>query len=400
MYAQQSLRMIALCAVVFGYGVLVASPPGSFERTANQATPTRPSLVPAPGSPIAAPRGVLAAGDINGDRFADLLLFADKRLNVFFGAADRRWHKEPDVSVDVASEGSKMALGDVNHDGKQDVIIADHNSYAVTVLVANGDGRFAPATGSPFVARDGNQPHTHGLAVADINGDSHLDIVTANNSDGDLSLLLGDGKGKFARAPRSPFPCGPSPYPIAARDINADGYVDVLVPNSAHGDREVKTLTVLLGNRRGELTAAPGSPLVCDATVWYAAAGDLNGDRRPDIVATHSEGGSGATIWINAGHNKFASAPGSPLQFGHGAWGVEVADMNRDGNADLVVAADESIRLLLGDGTGRFKPAVGSPFKTGKGAWRLVVADFNGDGKPDVATRCVEAKSLEILLGN
>ena len=48
-------------------------------------------------------------------------------------------------------------------------------------------------------AREGNQPHTHGLAVADINGDSHLDIVTANNSDGDLSLLVGDGNGKFVR---------------------------------------------------------------------------------------------------------------------------------------------------------------------------------------------------------
>jgi hypothetical protein len=235
--------------------------------------------------------------------------------------------------------------------------------------------------------------------AADVNGDGHVDIVTANNSDGDLSVLLGDGTGKLVRGPGSPFPCGKSPYPIAASDINGDGYADILVPNAAHGDAEIKTLNVLLGSGRGDLTSAPGSPLVCDATVWYAAAGDLNDDERPDIVATHSEGGTGATIWMNTGEGKFVPAPDSPLDFGHGAWGVEIADMNCDGNADLVVAADESIRVLQGDGSGRFQPAPGSPFATGKGAWRLVVADFNGDGKPDVATRCVEANQLEILVG-
>jgi hypothetical protein len=79
---------------------------------------------------------------------------------------------------------------------------------------------------------------------------------------------------------------------------------------------------------------------------------------------------------------------------------VEIADMDRDGKADLVIAGDEAIRLFVGDGRGGFQPAAGSPYPTGKGAWRLVVADFNGDGKLDVATRCVEANRLEILFGD
>jgi hypothetical protein len=369
------------------------------KRTGDAARSNRPSLIPAPGSPVAIAGGALAAGDVNGDAFADLVLVAGKRLNIFFGGADRTWQKEPDVDVDLAADASEMVLADLNQDGKRDVVIADHDSYTVSVLLGRGDGRFVPAEGSPLVAREGNQPHTHGLAVADVNGDTHFDIVTANNNDGDLSLLLGDGKGKFIRAPRSPFSCGKRPYPIAASDINGDGYADVLVPNAVP-DSEVKTLTVLLGTSRGDLAPAPFSPLVCDATVWYAATGDLNGDKRPDIVATHSEGFSGATILLNAGEGKFVAAPGSPLEFGHGAWCVEIADMDRDGNADLVVAAGESIRVLHGDGSGRFTSAAGSPYKTGKGAWRLVVADVNGDGRPDVATRCVEANQLEIFLGN
>jgi FG-GAP-like repeat len=213
-----------------------------------------------------------------------------------------------------------------------------------------------------------------------------------------LSLLVGNGMGRFLRAPGSPFPCGNSPYPIAASDVNGDGCADILVPNATHGDEEVKTLTAMLGDKQGNLSAGPGSPFECGATVWYVAAGDLNGDKRPDVVATHSEGNTGATILLNDGEGRFTPAPGSPLEFDHGAWGVAIEDMNRDDKADLLVAADESIRLSLGDGSGRFTPAVGSPFPTGKGAWRLAVGDFNGDGRLDVASRCVEALQIDVFL--
>jgi hypothetical protein len=370
------------------------------DGTGAAAPPNRPVLVPAPGSPIAATGGSLTAGDVNGDGCADLVLVAGKSLKVFFGGANRVWKSEPDVSTDLAGGGSEMALADVNHDGRQDLVLADHDSYAVAVLLGSGDGKFLPATDSPFPAREGTQPHTHGLAIADFNGDGHLDIATANNTDGDISLLLGDGKGKFVRAAKSPFACGKSPYPIAATDINGDGHVDVLVPNAAHGDDQAKTLTILQGNGKGELAPAANSPVTCDSRIWLVATGDLNGDQRPDVVATHSEGGSGVTILLNAAGGKLSPAAGSPLKLAHGAWGAKVADMNRDGNADLVVAADEHIRVFQGDGRGGFKPAEGSPFKTGKGAWRLTVADFNGDGRLDVATRCVEANRIEIWRGN
>jgi hypothetical protein len=238
------------------------------------------------------------------------------------------------------------------------------------------------------------------LAVADWNADGHADIVMANSSDGDVSLLLGNGKGQFARAPQSPFPCGRSPYPIAATDINVDGRPDVLVPNAEHGDSAPTTLTVLLGNRQGGLEPAPNSPVICESKLWYVAVGDLNSDGRQDAVATHIEGKTAATILLNDGAGQLKLAPSSPLELGHGAWGTQIADMNRDGKADLVVAADEAIRAFFGNGRGGFQPAAGSPYPTGKGAWRLVVADFNNDGKLDVATRCVEANQLEILFGN
>jgi hypothetical protein len=366
-----------------------------------EVAPDHPLLIPSAGSPIAVARGgTLAADDVNGDGCGDLVLLVGKNLSVFFGGVDGAWPPEPDIKSDLSAEASELVLADLNGDSKQDIVFADHDRNDVAVMLGTGDGHFKPVKGSPFVAFEGTQPHTHGLAVADVNGDGHVDIVMANNNDGDLALLLGDGKGTFARAPKSPFSCGKSPYPIAVSDINSDGCADVVVPNAAHDNPELQRLTVLLGNPNGELKSAPFSPLKCDATVWYAATGDLNGDKQPDIVATHTEGHSGATVLISSGQGTFVPAPLSPLQFGHGAWGVEIADMNRDGKGDLVVAADEHIQVFLGDGQGAFHPASGSPFKIGKGGWRLAVADFNGDGKLDVASKCVESNHIAILSGN
>jgi hypothetical protein len=77
---------------------------------------------------------------------------------------------------------------------------------------------------------------------------------------------------------------------------------------------------------------------------------------------------------------------------------MAIADVNADGKPDVVAAAGDGVRIMLGDGQGGFQSAPGSPFATSKGAWQLAVGDVNGDGKPDVATSNVESDSVTVLL--
>lgn len=352
-----------------------------------------PLLVPAPGPPLALQAGTIAAADLDADGKPDLLV-RGQGLHVLLGDGTGRFRAAPGSPVVLPKDAGEIAVGDVNEDGKLDVAIAAHNSYAVELLLGDGAGRFAKAPGSPVPAKEGKRPHTHGLALGDLDGDGDLDLVTANQEDGDVAVLLGDGRGGFRPAPRSPFPCGPSPYPIALADLDGDARLDLAVPNMGAG-----TVTVLKGDGRGGFAPAPRSPYRCAGPrPFFVAAGDLDGDGRPDLVATQDDE-TVATVLRNAGRGGFIPAPASPLQLGNNAWVVAVADMDRDGRADVVAAAKDAVRVFLGDGRGGLHPAPGSPFPTGKGTWSLAVADFNGDGKPDVAATCVEEPRLTVLLG-
>jgi len=364
----------------------------------------QPSLFTvAPGSPISIPGGPGNAGigDMNNDKKLDLVVACGKSrtINVLLGKGDGQFTAVTSATT-VPDGTGEIALGDVNGDGKVDLAISTHDSYAVLLLLGDGNGGLTIAPGSPIVMKVGQHPHTHGLALADMNRDNKLDLITVNNADNDVSIALGDGRAGFTRAVNSPFAVGPSPYPFAIGDLNGDGQLDIVATATATGPaREQqlplsRALTLLLADGRGGfrsnlLPLRTGEP-------WFAAIGDVNGDRKPDILATHHEMDK-LTVMLGDGRGGFVEAPGSPFDFGHNVFHTVVADVNRDGKMDVVAAAGDSVRVMLGDGRGGF--AAGPATPTAQGAWRLGLGDLNGDGKLDIATGNAESNTVSVLLG-
>ena len=148
-----------------------------------------------------------------------------------------------------------MAIGDLNGDGHLDLAVANYSSTAVSVLLGDGAGRFGPHTDFPT----GDFPWA--VAIGDLNGDGHLDLAVANKTLAEVSVLLGDGTGGFG--PHADFPTASHPFSVAIGDLNGDGHPDL----ATTGNNTSNTVSVF---RNGlAVPTAPGPP-----TIGTVVAGD------------------------------------------------------------------------------------------------------------------------------
>jgi hypothetical protein len=162
----------------------------------------------------------------------------------------------------VGSGPSSVTAADVNGDGSMDLICANYNDNALTVLTNNGSGHFTVAS-TPAV---GDSPQC--VTAADVNGDGKVDLISANANDNTLTILTNAGSGQFTIA-SSPA-AGAGSCGVVATDVNGDGHVD-LVSANFYDD----TLTVLTNTPVSIASfAGNGSGLNWGTTAYVPTLGD------------------------------------------------------------------------------------------------------------------------------
>ena len=283
---------------------------------------------------------------------------------------------------------SALTAADVNADGILDLIVGNEVGGDVSVLLGDGRGGFQPSS-SLFPAG----PNPLDIAVGDFNRDTRLDLAIANHDTSVVTVLLGDGSGAFAPAIGSPFFTGSRPHvhSVATADLNGDGLLD-LVMESADTD----SVQVLYGDGRGMFSSP--APFFVGALPYYRVrVGDLNGDGRPDVVVALSRENAVA-VMRSDGRGNLVPAPGSPYPAGGpNPLTVAIGDLNGDRRPDLAVIQSMGVSLLLSDGL-LFQPANRSPFSAGLAPSNLALADLNGDGVLDVIVSNVTSNDLTLLL--
>jgi hypothetical protein len=271
----------------------------------------------------------------------------------------------------------KVVAAQFTRSGNLDLAVANYLTGQIVILLGNGDGTFQPP--GKFSARA-----PVGIAVGDFNEDGNEDLAVVENfgtGDGLIAIFLGDGKGGFKLS--ASYPIGPQSASVALADFNGDGHLDAAVTDQGFG--APGDVIVFFGDGHGKLAKAAKFKMP-EQPVGIAAA-DLNGDHHPDLAVTQFDNGSVA-IFLNDGTGHFKK-PVSYKAGGGEVVDVKIADLRGDGRNDLVIAdlsAGMVIRLNKGDGTFG-NPTVHRPCagKCSAGPEACTVADFNLDGKLDVA---------------
>ena len=312
----------------------------------------------------------LAVADLNGDARADFVVAGADGMSAWLNRGDGTFRGGSSYPVD--GDPTALIVGDVDGDGRGDVVSMEENSVGTDVEVFHnrGDGTFSAAMA--FTAADGTSQNS--LLAADLDGDGRPDLVTKSAVGGGVTVLMNAGAGAFS-APLG-YLSGVSVSAMRLADVDGDGAPDLEV-TSSYGSSDGLSLNVLLNDGTGAFADPVVYPM-SNAPMTLDVA-DLNGDGRPDLVV--SDGLGEVTVLLNQGGGAFTAGTPTPRQAGGAS--LALGDMNGDRASDLVVADFGQLSVYLNDGRGGF----GAPIVYGVPEGGLTLADLEGDGALDVVIK-------------
>lgn len=347
------------------------------------------------GSGSASSGGALsgvALGDVTGDGRLDVVAshYAGNGVAVLRGQAGGSFASpSPLYSTGSGSVPNSIALADVNGDGRLDAVTANQRTYSAGVLLGQATGDFAPV--SLYSAGSSKMPVA--VALGDVNGDGRPDIVTTNSFNNEIGVLLAQASGGFA--PVSAYATGVGGSAgVALGDVNGDGRLDIVTAKT-------NAAGVLLGQAGGTfapiMTYSFGPN--ANSSPNDVALGDLNGDGRLDIVFVDPNNAS-ASVLLGQASGGFGFAS-TYFTNGNTPIGVALGDVTGDGRLDIVTANGAgSVSVLPGLASGTFAAAVVFPIGPNTTPADVALGDLNGDGRLDIVTALFAniANNVSVLL--
>jgi tetratricopeptide (TPR) repeat protein len=329
----------------------------------------------------------------------------------------------PQTTFNVGNNPVALAAAAYSGGTLPDLAVVNQADNTISILLNQDNGNFVAQANSPIkLAATELGPvaiatGTFGNTVVETNGVTvaPVDLVIANATTNNVTVLLGNNDGTFTEAPGSPYAVGTNPSSVVVADLNGDGNLDFAVTNK--GDNSV---SFFKGDGTGKFTAFPASPFTLQNNSTHSEKGPvalatanfknttLPNSTAPEVdLAIVNENSNNVAVLLGsldtAGNVTFTEATSSPIAVGNTPVSIAAGDLNTDGIPDLAVVnqADNTISIILGstnaDATFSFAP--GSPLSTATTPVGITIANFTGGEVPSLAVTNAGVSTLAVYVG-
>ncbi|MDF1665114.1 MAG: VCBS repeat-containing protein [Planctomycetota bacterium] len=329
----------------------------------------------------------VAVGDINGDQRDDLVMSSSSHNDFIILIQDDQGQlvTAPNSPFPGSSQQDVFSLGDVNGDGRSDLIAIDSSDRELNVYLQDAQGGLAAASYSPLPMESARE-----LVVGDLNGDGFNDVAAVNNGANQVTVFLQEPLTHVLfEAAYSPLSSDDRPLSLALGDLDGDGLNDLAVVSDA-----LNTLQVYF--QRDGMLRREVSQLTTDDRPFGVTMGDFDGNGQQDIAVSAFNADTMRKYHQNGRANLQRVAVG-PSDAGVRAIQVGIDDLNSDGLNDVIITDFFGSQLLIYEQNrlGKLAETPQRLLLAGR-AGVHVVGDFNNDSRPDIAVTDVDANTLTV----
>jgi hypothetical protein len=273
----------------------------------------------------------IAAGDLNGDGKPDLIAtsIVNKAVSVFINTSVMGLISfSPKIELASGDNPYSLAISDFDKDGRPDIVVANYLSNSISVYRNTSVGS-TTSFASKIDYTTSLGPRS--VAVGDFNGDDKTDIAVTNEFSNTVSVFKNTSSpGSISFDSKADFATGSKPYGVACGDLNNDGNTDLVVANNSAG-----TISLFKNTTAGTISFAPKLDVGASSSPYSVAIGDMNGDGKVDILVP----GMNPTVHENSSTLSTLSVAGKAYLFtSPQPFIVAPGDMDGDGKDDITGA--------------------------------------------------------------